>query len=52
LDADMNYELDVGVIEEKKVGEKRSYTYLEPVQGPINAPYHGVKEKKLDDQKS
>ena len=51
LDPDMTYALETDAIrvdekEEKgeieggkKVGEKRAYKYLEPVQGPINAPY-------------
>lgn len=45
LDADMNYSLDqktngeVEKVDELCVGQKRLYKYIEPIQGPINAPY-------------
>lgn len=51
LDADMNYSLDQSTnskFEESKVGQKRTYKYIEPVQGPINAPYKQFMEKRND----
>jgi len=33
---------------EKKIGQKRKYEYIAPIQGPINAPYKKFLEKRDD----